>query len=177
MRPCPYLRSSNLYLSGQRNPDSCNPTPTSKNATLPEGCYANVTTTNVVDVGECQSAPCIRSDFALSNKTCQDENFCCSVKEVSDVTISCGSSVTFTVSKVSRCGCQKCQKSKSQINGVVVGRKGRTEKPIIQSNLRLPFIYRNLRLPFEGFQNRTNHRGFFSFQVPNGKKKIVCGIR
>ncbi|XP_067046091.1 cartilage intermediate layer protein 2-like isoform X3 [Acropora muricata] len=154
---------ADLRVFSQRDPDSCNPTPSSKNATLPSGCYANGTTSNVIDVGQCQPAPCIGSHFAFSNKTCQDENFCCSVKEVSDVTVSCGSSLTFTVSKVSRCGCQKCQKPRSQINGLVVGRKGDTEKPI---------IYSNLRLPFEGFSYRTNQQGFFSFQVPTGKKRL-----
>mgnify|MGYP000550840156 FL=1 len=160
---CKYLRGSALYLLDKRDQDACNPTPISKNATLPTGCFVNGKTTNVVDVGECQPAPCIRSDFALSNKTCEDENFCCSVKEVSDVTIRCRSSVTFTVSKVSRCGCQRCEKPKSQINGVVVGRKGDIEKPI---------MYSNVRLPFEGFSYRTNQQGFFSFQVPAGKKRL-----
>ena len=45
----------------------------------------------------------------------------------------------------------------------MVGRKGDTEKPI---------IYSNLRLPFEGFSYRTNQQGFFSFQVPTGKKRL-----
>ena len=45
----------------------------------------------------------------------------------------------------------------------MVGRKGDTEKPI---------IYSNFRLPFEGFSYRTNQQGFFSFQVPTGKKGL-----
>ena len=46
---------------------------------------------------------------------------------------------------------------------MVVGRKGDVENPI---------IYSNVRLPFEGFSYRTNRQGFFSFQVPTGKRRL-----
>ena len=77
----------------------CNPTPLSKNATLPAGCVIDGTTNNVVGVVECVPRPCLRNDTWLSNTTCKDETLCCGVEEV-DVTVSCGSSVTFSVSRV-----------------------------------------------------------------------------
>lgn len=46
---------------------------------------------------------------------------------------------------------------------MVVGRKGDIEKPI---------MYSKIRLPFEGFSYRTNRQGAFSFQVPNGKRRL-----
>ena len=126
----------------------------------------NGTTSNIIDVGECQPTPCIRNDSILSKKNCQDEKFCCSVEEVSDVTIRCGSSVTFAISKVSRCGCQKCQEPKSKINGVLVGRKGQTEKPIAYSDFT-----------FKGFSYRTDGNGFFSFEMPTGTKRVSVVFR
>ena len=78
----------------------CNPTPLSKNATLPAGCMIDGTTNNVVGVVECVPRPCLRNDTWLSNTTCKDETLCCGVEEVGDVTVSCGSSVTFSVSRV-----------------------------------------------------------------------------
>ncbi|KAJ7388625.1 hypothetical protein OS493_036591 [Desmophyllum pertusum] len=39
---------------------SCNPTPISKNATLPEGCVIHGTTNDIVDVGQCPPMPCLR---------------------------------------------------------------------------------------------------------------------
>ena len=161
-----HLENSCIVFTGSRREDSCNPTPISKNATLPTGCVVNGTTSNIIDVGECQPTPCIPTDSVLSKNTCQDENFCCSVEEVSDVTISCGSSVTFAISKVSRCGCQKCEEPKSQINGVLVGRKGQTEKPIAYSDFA-----------FKGSSYWTDGDGFFSFEVPTGTKRVSVVFR
>ena len=156
-----HLENSCIVFTGSSKEDSCNPTPISKNATLPTGCVVNGTTSNVIDVGECQPTPCIRNDSVLSKKKCQDDKFCCSVEEVSDVTIRCGSSVTFAISKASRCGCQKCEEPKSKINGVLVGQKGQTEKPIAYSDFT-----------FKGFSYRTDDNGFFSFEVPTGAKRV-----
>ena len=161
-----HLENSCIIFTGSSKEDSCNPTPISKNATLPPGCVVNGTTSNVIDVGWCQPTPCIRNDSVLSKKTCQDEKFCCSVEEVSDVTISCGSSVTFAIPKASRCGCQKCEEPKSQINGVLVGRKGQTEKPIAYSEFA-----------FKGSSYWTDDSGFFSFEVPTGTKRVSVVFR
>ena len=140
----------------------CSPIPTSKNATLPDGCVIDGTTNNIVDVGECVPRPCLRNDSWLSNTTCKDETFCCGVEEVGDVTVSCGSSVTFTVSKVTRCGCQECLQPETRITGVVVGLKGATEKPV-------PFC----DLTFEGYTYSAEFSGFFDFEVPKGKERLT----
>lgn len=140
---------------------ACNPNPTSKNATLPAGCVIHGTSNNIVNVGECEPTRCLRNDSAFSNKTCEDQKFCCTVVEVTDVTVSCGSSVTFSVPKVARCGCQKCEEPKSQITGVVVGRNGMTEKPIAYCVLK-----------FESFSYRADRNGFFSFEVYDGKQRL-----
>ena len=139
----------------------CNPTPLSKNATLPAGCVIDGTTKNIVDVGECVPRPCLRNDTWLSNTTCKDETLCCGVEEVEDVTVSCGSFVTFSVSRVTRCGCQECVEPKTRITGVVVGLKGATEKP-------LPYC----QLTFEGKTYNADRSGFFNFEVPKGKERL-----
>ena len=139
----------------------CNPTPLSKNATLPAGCVIDGTTKNIVDVGECVSRPCLRNDTWLSNTTCKDETLCCGVEEVEDVTVSCGSFVTFSVSRVTRCGCQECVEPKTRITGVVVGLKGATEKP-------LPYC----QLTFEGKTYNADRSGFFNFEVPKAKERL-----
>ena len=139
----------------------CNPFPLSKNATLPAGCVIHGTTKNIVDVGECVPRPCLRNDTWLSNTTCKDETLCCGVEEIGDVTVSCGSSVTFSVSRVTRCGCQECVEPKTRITGVVVGLKGATEKP-------LPYC----QLNFEGKTYNTDRSGFFNFEVPKGKERL-----
>ena len=54
----------------------------------------------VVGVVDCVPRPCLRNDTWLSNTTCKDETLCCGVEEVGHVTVSCGSSVTFSVSRV-----------------------------------------------------------------------------
>lgn len=157
---------ADLKVFSSRKKESCNPTPISKNATLPTGCVVNGTTSNIIDVGECQPTPCIRNDSVLSKRTCRDEKFCCSVEEVSDVTIRCGSSVTFAISKASRCGCQKCEEPKSKINGVLVGRKGQTEKPISYGEFAV-----------KGSSYWTDDSGFFSFEVPAGTKRVSVVFR
>ena len=139
----------------------CNPSPLSKNATLPAGCVIHGTTKNIVDVGECVPRPCLRNDTWLSNTTCKDETLCCGVEEIGDVTVSCGSSATFSVSRVTRCGCQECVEPKTRITGVVVGLKGATEKP-------LPYC----QLNFEGKTYNTDRSGFFNFEVPKGKERL-----
>ena len=140
----------------------CSPIPTSKNATLPAGCVIDGTTNNIVDVGECVPRRCLRNDTWLSNTTCKDETFCCGVEEARDVTVSCRSSVTFTVSKVTRCGCQECPQPETRITGVVVGLKGATEKPV-------PFC----DLTFEGYTYSAEFSGFFDFEVPKGKERLT----
>ena len=119
------------------------------------------TTNNTIDVGECEPTICLRNDSALSNKTCQDERFCCGVEKVTDVAVSCGSSVTFTISKVARCGCQKCEEPKSQISGVVVGLKGGIQKPIAYCDIE-----------FEGNSYSADKNGFFSFEAPKDKQRL-----
>ena len=120
------------------------------------------TTNNIVDIGECIPRPCLRNDTWLSNTTCKDETLCCGVEEVKDVTLSCGSSVTFTVSKVTRCGCQECFQPQTRITGVVVGLKGATEKPV-------PYC----DLTFEGYTYSAEFSGFFDFEVPEGKERLT----
>ena len=139
----------------------CNPTPLSKNVTLPAGCVIDGTTKNIVDVGECVPRPCLRNDTWLSNTTCKDETLCCGVEEVEDVTVSCRSSVTFSVSRVTRCGCQEYVEPKTRITGMVVGLKGATEKP-------LPYC----QLTFEGKTYNADRSGFFNFEVPKGKERL-----
>ena len=148
-------------ILGTRDTASCSPTPISKNATLPAGCVISGTTNNTIDVGECEPTACLRNDSTLSNKTCQDERFCCAVEKVTDVIVSCGGSVTFTISKVARCGCQTCVEPKAQISGVVVGLKGATEKPIAYCDIE-----------FEDNFYSTDENGFFTFEAPKDKQRL-----
>lgn len=155
-----------LLRSSRSNADesdevSCNPTPITKNATLPSGCVIHGTTNDVVDIGQCLPTPCLRNDSALSNTACQDEKFCCAVEEVEDVTISCGGSVTFKISKVSRCGCQACKIPKSYITGIVVGLKGAVETPIAYCEIKAGDDY-----------HYSDGKGAFKFEVPDDKQRL-----
>lgn len=140
---------------------SCNPTPTTKNATLPPGCVIHGTTNDTVDVGQCLPTPCLRNDSALSNTACQDETFCCGVEKVEDVTIICGGSVTFNITKVSRCGCEACEIPKSYITGVVVGIEGAVEKPIAYCEIKFGDNYKY-----------ADGKGFFKLEVPDDKQRL-----
>lgn len=140
---------------------SCNPTPITKNATLPEGCVVDGTTNNIINVGQCLPKPCLRNDSTLSNTACNDETFCCVTEEVEDVAISCGGAATFNISKVSRCGCQECEKPKSYITGVVVGIKGAVEKPIMYCEIKIGDDYYN-----------ADEKGAFKFEVPEDKQRL-----
>ena len=162
------LQSLNCIIVtlGTRDTASCNPTPISKNATLPAGCVIQGTTNNTIDVGECEPTACLRNDSSLSNKTCQDERFCCAVEKVTDVNVTCGGSVTFTISKAARCGCQKCEEPKTQISGVVVGLKGATEKPIAYCEIE-----------FEGYSYSADDNGFFTFEAPKDKQRLSVVIK
>lgn len=142
---------------------SCNPTPVTKNATLPEGCVVHGTTNNIVDVGQCLPEPCLRKDSALSNTACHDATFCCVTEEVEDVAISCGGAVIFNISKVSRCGCQECEKPKSYITGVVVGIKGAVENPIMYCEIKIGDDYYN-----------ADEKGTFEFEVPEDKQRLTA---
>ena len=148
-------------MLGTRDAASCNPTPSEKYVTLPEGCVVHDTKEKTIDVGECEPTACLREDSTLSNKACQDERFCCAVEKVTDVTVSCGGSVTFTISKVARCGCQKCEEPKTQISGVVVGLKGAAEKPVVYCDIE-----------FEGNFYSADENGFFTFEAPKDKKRL-----
>lgn len=153
--------NSSLNYTDTSEEISCNPIPITKNATLPAGCVIHGTTNNIVDVGQCLPKPCLRNDSALSNTACHDETFCCVVEEVEDVTISCGGSVTFNISKASRCGCQACETPKSYITGKVVGIKGTVEKPITYCEIKIGDNYHN-----------ADDKGVFKIEVPDDKQRL-----
>lgn len=152
-----------MNCADTREEISCNPTPVAKNATLPEGCVVHGTTNNIVDVGQCLPEPCLRNDSALSNTACHDATFCCVTEEVEDVAISCGGAVTFNISKISRCGCQECEKPKSYITGVVVGIKGAVENPIMYCEIKIGDDYYN-----------ADEKGAFEFEVPEDKQRLTA---
>ena len=83
------------------------------------------------------------------------------VEKVTDIIVSCGSSVTFAISKVARCGCQKCEEPKSKISGVVVGLKGATEKPIAYCGIE-----------FERKSYNADKNGFFIVDAPKDKQRL-----
>ncbi|KAJ7388618.1 hypothetical protein OS493_036584 [Desmophyllum pertusum] len=85
---------------------------------------------------------------------------------VEDVTITCGGSVTFKISKVARCGCQACEVPKSYITGVVVGVKSAVEKPIAYCEIIIgDHIY------------NADDKGSFTFKVPDDKQRLSVVLR
>lgn len=84
-------------------------------------------------------------------------------EEVEDVAISCGGAVTFNISKVSRCGCQECEKPKSYITGVVVGIKGAVENPIMYCEIKIGDDHYN-----------ADEKGAFEFEVPQDKQRLTA---
>lgn len=84
-------------------------------------------------------------------------------EEVEDVAISCGGAVTFNISKISRCGCQECEKPKSYITGVVVGIKGAVENPIMYCEIKIGDDHYN-----------ADEKGAFEFEVPEDKQRLTA---
>lgn len=87
-------------------------------------------------------------------------------EEVEEVAISCGGAVTFNISKVSRCGCQECEKPKSYITGVVVGIKGAVENPVMYCEIKIGDDYYN-----------ADEKGAFEFEVPEDKQRLTAVFR
>ncbi len=84
------------------------------------------------------------------------------VEEVEEVTITCGGSATFNISKVTRCGCQACEIPKSYISGVVVGLKGAVEKPIAYCEIKVGNDY-----------YYSGGKGAFKLKVPDDKQRLA----
>ncbi|XP_078383323.1 cartilage intermediate layer protein 1-like [Oculina patagonica] len=140
--------------------DSCSPTPSSKNVTLPPGCVISGTNTSTVDVGECEPVKCLKDVFAFKS-SCQDPSFCCGPRNFSQVLVDCGDIISFNLSIVTHCSCGSCKEKVTTVQGIVVG--GPQEKPIRYGNV----IYNGEKVA------RTNRKGQFSFTIPG---KVIRAI-
>ena len=80
-----------------------------------------------------------------------------------EVTISCGGAATFNISRVSRCGCQECEPSKSYITGVVVGMKRAVDKPITYCQFTIGDDY-----------YKADDKGAFKSEVPEDKTRLTA---
>ena len=145
--------------------DSCSPKPNSKNITLPEGCVVKGTTGgSVVDVGECESAACVRNDSSF-NSSCQDPSFCCGPSDTVNVLVDCNGIMSFNLTKVIYCSCGSCTKKVTIIQGIVVG--GPQEEPMKYGDV----IYDGKIVAY------TDGKGRFSFEIPGKVHRIAVTFK
>ncbi|XP_020609937.1 cartilage intermediate layer protein 1-like [Orbicella faveolata] len=168
-RPEVILRETNTETTMSRgirelNQDSCSPTPSSKNVTLPPGCVLSGSNSSIVDVGECKPVACLRNDTTL-NSSCQDPSFCCGPRDFIQVQVDCGDVLSFNLSKVKKCSCGGCTEKVTILQGIVVG--GPEEKLMRYGDV----IYNSEVVAY------TDGEGKFSFTIPVKVKRAIVTFK
>nr|XP_015198795.1 PREDICTED: cartilage intermediate layer protein 1 [Lepisosteus oculatus] len=147
-----------LTVQGYDEP-TCNPDPESYLIQLPHDCFQNATDSFYYDVGKCPTRPCAGQ---LDNGIrCKDPvSYCCGVQSMEERQIACRG-YTLPMKVVTRCGCQKCVKTKAIVRGRAVAAD--TGEP-----LRFGHIFMGgVRI------SRTGYKGTFSIQVPTDTERLV----
>ena len=151
------------FSFSEKSADSCSPTPSSKNETLPDGCVLNGTNTTTVDVGECEPVACVKGNSSF-NSSCTDSSLCCGPRSFETALVQCGSFMSFDLSVVKTCGCGNCIEKQTVIEGTALGQDG--------SAARMVDLF------FAGqMVARTNANGKFSFTVPKTTKRAIVTFK
>ena len=143
--------------------DSCPSAPISKNQTLPPGCVLNGTNMTTVDVGECDSVPCVKGSDTF-NSSCSEPLQCCGPRSFDNVLVKCGVIMSFTLSKIKTCGCTQCIDEQTIMQGVTVGQDGKAAKFVE--------LFFNDKLV-----DRTDSNGMFSISVPRDTKRAIVTFK
>ena len=151
-------------MFSELNQDSCSPTPSSKNVTLPPGCVLSGTNSSIVDVGQCEPVACLRNDTTF-NSSCQDPSFCCGPRDFIEVLVDCGDIMSFNLSKVTHCSCGSCKEQVTIIQGIVLG--GPQEKPVRYGDV----IYNGKNAAM------TDGKGRFSLTIPGKLKRVIVTFK
>jgi len=97
--------------------DTCNSTPSDHFVTLPDGCFEDGTNKNKVNIGKCNSHPCLRADTPFL-KSCDEAERCCQAGTVSETTVRCGRG-EFKMKRVVNCRCDVCGERNTIVKGAV----------------------------------------------------------
>ena len=97
--------------------DTCNSTPSEHFVTLPDGCLEDGTSKKKINVGKCNSHPCLRADTP-SLKSCDEADRCCQAGTVSETTVRCGHG-EFKIKRVVSCRCDVCRERNTMVKGTV----------------------------------------------------------
>lgn len=97
--------------------DTCNSTPSDHFVTLPDGCFEDGTNKNKVNIGKCNSHPCLRADTPFL-KACDEAERCCQAGTVSETTVRCGRG-EFKMKRVLNCRCDVCREKNTIVKGAV----------------------------------------------------------
>ena len=97
--------------------DTCNSTPSDHFVTLPDGCLEDGTNRNKVNIGKCNSHPCLRAD-TLFPESCNEAERCCQAGTESETIVRCGLG-EFKMKRVVNCRCDVCSEKNTIVKGAV----------------------------------------------------------
>ena len=149
-------------ISTDATDDSCDPTPSQRMISLPQGCTDKETNSSSIDVGKCLEKKCIARDLKRMND-CK-ENFCCQRIAERNVRVNCLRH-SFDMKKVTKCGCGDCLVRQTVVKGVARG--GPENTPF-----KYGYIYHG-----EKYLTRTGRKGDFSFTVPGDFSRFVVTFK
>lgn len=116
-----------------------------------------------VDVGECDSVPCVKGSDTF-NSSCSEPLQCCGPRSFDNVLVKCGATMSFTLSKIKTCGCTQCIDEQTIMQGVTVGQDGKAAKFV-------DLFFNDKRV------DRTDVDGMFSFSIPKDTKRVVVTFK
>ncbi|XP_076814750.1 IgGFc-binding protein-like [Clavelina lepadiformis] len=133
----------------------CNPRPIPKMIELPF-CLNNDRTTQYVDVGSCPSSTCSSGNSRVSN--------CCGAVAQQMIEVSCRGGSTTRISKITECGCSRCQTGSITVTGMVYGVNKEGEEIVLANGN----VMSNNRT-----STRTDRQGQFTITVNPNVGRLV----
>ena len=116
-----------------------------------------------VDVGECDSVPCVKGSDTF-NSSCSEPLQCCGPRSFDNVLVKCGVIMSFTLSKIKTCGCTQCIDEQTIMQGVTVGQDGKAAKFV-------DLFFNDKQV------DRTDVDGMFSFPIPKDTKRVLVTFK
>ena len=116
-----------------------------------------------VDVGECDSVPCVKGSDTF-NSSCSEPLQCCGPRSFDNVLVKCGVIMSFTLSKIKTCGCTQCIDEQTIMQGVTVGQDGKAAKFV-------DLFFNDKQV------DRTDVDGMFSFPIPKDTRRVVVTFK
>ena len=116
-----------------------------------------------VDVGECDSVPCVKGSDTF-NSSCSEPLQCCGPRSFDNVLVKCGVIMSFTLAKIKTCGCTQCIDEQTIMQGVTVGQDGKAAKFV-------DLFFNDKQV------DRTDVDGMFSFPIPKDTKRVLVTFK